>query len=334
MPRTPIRTKPVSPITAIKLRGKPDLVVIVEAWITWMTSEKRFSPRTVDEYTKDLGHFVAFMSEYKGKKIALGDLNRLKIGDFRAWAARFAGKGSGQNRARYTMRSFYRYLSVKHGITNIAIQLLDSKSLPKNLPKALSVTDTFEVINASDETLQDRPKIAPWTGKRDQALLLVLYGCGLRISEALALPRDAFSANTSLRVTGKGNKTRLVPILPEVTEAVETYLQACPLVPTPDELGLPLFLGTHGRRLHTNVANRQVRQIREALGLPSSLTPHVLRHSFATHLLANGANLREIQELLGHESLTTTQRYTSVDPTTLMKVYDQAHPRAHQHESE
>ncbi len=192
--------------------------------------------------------------------------------------------------------------------------------VPRALPRPLDVGDALAAVDAAGQ-LSDEP----WLAKRDQALLLLLYGCGLRIGEALALNRRDAPAGDVLVVTGKGRKQRLVPVLPVVREAIAAYLAACPHALPADA---PLFLGARGGRLDPAVAQRQVRRLRSALGLPETATPHALRHSFATHLLADGGDLRTIQELLGHASLSTTQRYTAVDVSRLAAVHRRAHPRA------
>ena len=219
-----------------------------------------------------------------------------------------------------TVRGFFRYLE-KHGLGhNPALGAVRTPKVPKSVPKALDIAEALESVEAVADFTD-----TPWIAKRDIAVLMLLYGCGLRIGEALALNRHQAPRADTMVVTGKGNKQRLVPVLPVVREAVEDYLAACPRPLEPDD---PLFIGARGKRLDASVIQKQMRKIRILFGLPETATPHALRHSFATHLLAGGGDLRTIQELLGHASLSTTQRYTDVDSARLMAVYEAAHPRA------
>ena len=222
------------------------------------------------------------------------------------------------------VRGFFRYLDRRHGVHNPALQAMRTPRLPHRVPRPLAESDARELIVTAGADARQ-----PWLGLRDTALLLLLYGAGLRIGEALSLDRRAIGVDPralrSLRVRGKGDKERLVPVLPIVAEALAAYLAACPAPPLPDE---PLFKGARGGRLQQGVVQKQVRQLRVGLGLPETATPHALRHSFATHLLGEGADLRAIQELLGHASLSTTQGYTEVDARRLISLYARAHPRA------
>ena len=222
------------------------------------------------------------------------------------------------------VRGFYRYLDRHHGLHNPALAALRTPRLPRRLPRPLSAAQALDVVEAADDGRID------WTGRRDAALLTLLYGAGLRIGEALGLTRGALGAAPAelreLRVTGKGGRQRVVPVLPVVAAALADYLEACPYGGgRPDS---PLFVGARGGPLQAGVVQRRVRGLRRLLGLPETATPHALRHSFATHLLAGGADLRAIQELLGHASLSTTQGYTAVDAARLMDLYRRAHPRA------
>ena len=222
------------------------------------------------------------------------------------------------------VRGFYRYLDRHHGLHNPALAALRTPRLPQRLPRPLSAGQALEVVDAAD----DDGRIG-WLGKRDAALLTLLYGAGLRIGEALGLTRaeagGAPARLRELRVTGKGGRQRVVPVLPVVAAALADYLEACPFR---GGSGAPLFVGARGGPLQPGVVQRRVRGLRRLLGLPETATPHALRHSFATHLLAGGADLRAIQELLGHASLSTTQGYTGVDGARLMDLYRRAHPRA------
>ena len=257
----------------------------------------------------------------------LADLAGLALADLRAWLARRHTDGYARTstaRAMAAVRGFFRYADRRHGLHNPAVQAIRTPRLPHRVPRPLAETDARELIeSAQTEARED------WVGRRDAALLLLLYGGGLRIGEALALDRVAAGADPhalrTLRVQGKGSKERLVPILPVIAEALAAYLDACPVPPLPHQ---PLFKGVRGGRLQQGVVQKLVRQLRIGLGLPETATPHALRHSFATHLLGSGADLRAIQELLGHVSLSTTQGYTEVDARRLLALYARAHPRA------
>lgn len=278
---------------------------------------------TLDGYDRDLRVFFAFLARHRGGPPSLADLAELGLGDFRAYLAERAGEGlaaSSRSRGLAAVRGFFRFLERRGLAANPAIRLVRTPKVARSLPRPLEVGDALAAVDAAGR-LSDEP----WLAKRDQALLLLLYGCGLRIGEALALNRRDAPAGDVLVVTGKGRKQRLVPVLPVVREAIAAYLTACPHALPADA---PLFLGARGGRLDPAVAQRQVRRLRSALGLPETATPHALRHSFATHLLADGGDLRTIQELLGHASLSTTQRYTAVDVSRLAAVHRRAHPRA------
>jgi integrase/recombinase XerC len=219
-----------------------------------------------------------------------------------------------------SVRGFFRFLEKRGLARNAAIGMVGAPRPPKSVPKALGVAEALEAIGSVGGLGRER-----WLAARDTALLMLLYGCGLRIGEALALDRADAPRGDALVVTGKGRKQRLVPVLPAVKQALADYLALCPYKGSGDD---PLFVGARGERLNSGVAQRQVRRLRAALDLPETATPHAFRHSFATHLLAGGGDLRTIQELLGHASLSTTQRYTDVDAKHLEAVYLRAHPRA------
>jgi integrase/recombinase XerC len=258
--------------------------------------------------------------------VTFAHLAQLTLTDFRAWLAErhkdeFARSSTA--RAVAAVRSFFRFLDRRHGVHNPALKAMRTPRLPRRVPRPLSPDQAEELAeNAGEAGL-------PWVGRRDQALLLLLYGGGLRIGEALALDRADLgrdvAALRTLRVRGKGGKERLVPILPAVAEALAAYLAALPSPPLPGE---PVFVGVRGKRLQPAVVQKRVRELRGMLSLPESATPHALRHSFATHLLGSGADLRAIQELLGHASLSTTQGYTAVETRRLFELYSKAHPRA------
>jgi integrase/recombinase XerC len=218
------------------------------------------------------------------------------------------------------LRNFYRYLARENLAANAAIENIQTPKVPKSIPKALSQQEARDSLNMIEAMTEE-----PWVAKRDTALMTLLYGCGLRIGEALSLNRKEIPSGDTMVITGKGQKQRVVPILAIVKNAIADYLSHCPHTLGDDD---PLFVGVRGGRLNPGVVQRQMRQLRAQLGLPDSATPHALRHSFATHLLAEGGDLRTIQELLGHASLSTTQRYTDVDARRLTAVYQSAHPRA------
>lgn len=296
----------------------------VERWRRWLATEKGASPKTLAAYTTDVAGFLAFVTEHRGRPPALRDLADLGLADFRAWlAGRATGGAVAATRARGVsgVRNLFRFLDRGGVVHNPAIGLLTSPKVKRPLPRPLGVEDAAMVLDEAASAPE-----AAWVGLRDRALLTLLYGCGLRISEALALDRrDLKPGVETVRVLGKGAKQRDVPVLPAVHAAVAAYLEVCPFA---GDGTTPLFLGARGDRLNAAVARKQMQTLRVQLGLPETATPHALRHSFATHLLGDGADLRAIQDLLGHASLSTTQRYTEVDTERLMAVYETAHPRA------
>ncbi|MBL26789.1 MAG: recombinase XerC [Rhodospirillaceae bacterium] len=293
-----------------------------------MADERRASPNTVAAYERDIEAFLGFIATHRGGPVTTADLADLRPGDIRAWLARRNAEGKKRTstaRATSAVKSFFRHLTREGVVENAAVAAMRAPKLPHAVPKPLSPTEAREAVSAVAE-LSD----VPWVGLRDTALLMLLYGAGLRIGEALALRRGDMPARSSdgsavLVVTGKGNKQRMVPLLPAVMDALDGYLAATPYGGSKDA---PLFLGTRGGPLNPAVVQRQVRKLRIWLGLPETATPHALRHSFATHLLGRGADLRAIQELLGHADLSTTQRYTEVAPEQLLATYRAAHPRA------
>lgn len=304
--------------------AQADLQDAIGKWQRWLATEKGASKATLRAYNTDLAGFLSFMADYRGRAPGLNDLAALKLADFRAWLSSRAGDGAGAaTRARGVagVRNLFRWLDRGGILHNPAIGALNSPKAKRPLPRPLTAPDAAALLEEA-ATLPD----APWIGLRDRALFTLLYGCGLRISEALALNRNDLPAGSAtVRVLGKGSKQRQVPVLPAVHAAVAAYLDACPWR-LPDDA--PLFLGARGDRLNASVARKQMQTLRGQMGLPDSATPHALRHSFATHLLGSGADLRAIQDLLGHASLSTTQRYTDVDAEKLLSVYENAHPRA------
>ncbi len=298
----------------------PDLAAKVGQWITWLKVEKNVSRHTQRAYISDLSQFFRFLSNHRAEALSIDNLSGASLSDFRAWmSGKAVGGAAASSRARSLsgIKNFLGWMDKQGFAHNAALAGVRAPKLPRKLPRPLLETQTFRLLDTMPDDI--------WTARRDKALFTLLYGCGLRIDEALGLnisglPRDGF-----LRVVGKGNKERQVPILPAVIAAIDHYRAACPFT---ENAARALFVGEKGKRLHQGVAQKSMRDLRRALNLPESLTPHALRHSFATHLLQNGANLREIQELLGHASLSTTQRYTEVNAEELLAIYRKAHPRA------
>jgi len=307
------------------LSVQADLRARFEAWLNVLRHEKHYSPHTLRAYTHDLTEFFAFLTAHRGHPPSMNDLASVDLLDFRSWLSRRKALGTkNATRAREvsSVKSFLRWMD-RHGFLHNAAALhvrtpKNHRRLPRALPEA-------EALQLTLHTPQAIAKQGDWVTARDHALFLLLYGSGLRIDEALQLDYATRPRQGEVRVTGKGNRERLMPVLPVVEKAIENYLA---LAPAAFDKGTPLFLGLRGGRLSQGVAQRQMRRIRRLMNLPESVTPHTLRHSFATHLLEKGANLRLIQELLGHASVTTTQRYTDVSDLMLMKVYKDSHPRA------
>lgn len=309
------------------------LAQAIDGWLTTLSLERRASPNTVEGYGRDLGHFLKFLTLHLGAVPGLEALSALGPGDFRAYLAHRANEGlrkTSTARCVSSLHSFFRHLEKEGLVRNGAGRRLRAPRLPHALPRPLAPEEAQGVIRTAGEAGREKSRGKPepaWLARRDAALALLLYGAGLRIGEALNLERQTVRdmARGALVVLGKGSKERTVPVLPIVAAAVRDYLDACPYPGGPTT---PLFLGLRGKALDPGVFQARLRRIRRALGLPESATPHALRHSFATHLLGSGADLRTIQELLGHASLSTTQRYTEVDEASLMRTYERAHPRA------
>ena len=307
--------------------AEPAVVKALTDWQDWLTHEKHYSAHTLDAYSRDVISFFKFLGRHLGHAPGLEDLDRLSTRDFRGYLARQNAEGlerTSTARAMSTLKTFFKYLVREGRIENTVIQTVRIPKVPKSIPKALSIQDALTALDVVEELSDD-----VWVGKRDKALLTLLYGCGLRLGEALKLSRDeglrALDGDASLVISGKGGKQRLVPVLPAVSIAIQDYLDVCPFQFEGDA---PLFVGVRGKRLNPAIAQKTVRELRALLKLPDSATPHALRHSFATHLLSGGGDLRTIQELLGHASLSSTQRYTEVDGEHLSMVYDATHPRA------
>jgi integrase/recombinase XerC len=299
-----------------------------EKFLAYLREVKRYGKNTLTAYTHDLDGFGAFMQAYKGEEITSQHLAMLDLKDFRSYLA--SKKQSGMAapsiaRALSSIRSFYRYLGKHFDIKNPAPFNIKTPKLDKPLPKALAQASSMDSVSSIGDLQTEQ-----WIALRDVALLSVIYGCGLRISEALSITGGQISgwANAAesvfLTITGKGNKQRMVPVLKPVRDAVVSYVKECPYGLKEH---LPIFVGARGKPLNPAIFQKQIRALRGFLGLPESATPHAFRHSFATHLLSSGGDLRTIQELLGHASLSTTQRYTKVDEARLREAYASAHPR-------
>ena len=311
-------------MSGFALAFAPDAAAVALGWLAALKSERRVSPKTLEAYGRDLGQFAVFMADHLGGAPGVSELETLSVSDFRAFLARRRSEGAGSRtlaRQLSSLRSFYRHAERRGLFRNAALSALRSPKLPHAVPKPLSVEAATHLTAADDLGPAETPK---WVLARDQAVLTLLYACGLRISEALSLtPKQATSP--VLSITGKGNKTRIVPILPIARDSLARYLDLCPY-PCPD--GQPMFRGLKGGPLNARNIQLLIERLRGALGLPDTATPHALRHSFATHLLGNGADLRVIQELLGHASLSSTQIYTEVNRSHLLQQYRKAHPRA------
>jgi integrase/recombinase XerC len=307
--------------------GTPYLREAVEDWLAYLAVERQLAANTAEAYERDISQFLAFIARTQNKLPDMKQLIALSARDVRAFLAARRSEGVGSrslSRTLSALRMFYKFLERRGYGKNDAIRAVALPKLPHSVPKPLTAPKATALIDSGDVVSPDAPE---WVLARDTAVLSLLYGSGLRISEALGLKRkDApIKGRDMLRVTGKGNKTRVAPVLPIVREAVERYLALLP-----QKLGSedPLFVGVRGRELSPRIIQLRIAGARTALGLPETATPHALRHSFATHLLGAGADLRAIQELLGHASLSTTQGYTEVDREHLLKAYTRAHPRA------
>ncbi|MEO0358458.1 MAG: tyrosine recombinase XerC [Pseudomonadota bacterium] len=291
-------------------------------WLAHETSLSGVSENTTTAYTTDVTSFLVFITQHKGAPQGLGALNNLSIRDMRSWMAQERGKGVGPRtlaRRLSAVKSFFRWLSSHHGIDPTAVLSTRSPKFDKKLPRPLARDAAFAMLDVMDTQARD-----DWIGARDVAVLTLLYGCGLRISEALGLTGRDVPLPDVLRIKGKGNKTRIVPVLPQAVAAVDQYLKLCPY---PLEHDGPLFRAVRGGALNARSIQKAMENARLQLGLPATATPHAMRHSFATHLMEAGGDLRTIQELLGHASLSTTQVYTGVDAARLMDVYEKAHPK-------
>ena len=298
----------------------------VGLWLEHLSKERRASPRTLEAYGFAAHRYVTFLEAHRGESLNLADLGAITAGEIRAWLAHLRQgdrplSPRSMSQALSAMRTFHRFLDRRMDIPNSAVALVRGPRVKPSAPRPIS-EDQARGILAEPHLDPDRES---WEASRDEAVLTLLYGCGLRISEALSLKRSDAPLASTLRILGKGSKTRIVPVLPQVAAAVAAYVAEMPFVLEADE---PLFRAKRGGPLSPRHVQATVQSLRGRLGLPDSATPHALRHSFATHLLGAGADLRSIQELLGHASLSTTQRYTDVDAAALLSAYSKAHPHA------
>lgn len=317
---------PLSSAALAELPLGDDLNDCVAHWLTHLAAERGHAGKTCEAYARDVRQFLTFLKGHYGRPPCLGDLDGLTLKIFRAFMASRRRDGAvsrSLSRTMSALRMFFRWLDTEGLAGNTAILRVALPKVPHGVPKPLNIAAATAVVQAGNA---DR---ADWVAARNRAVLLLLYGCGLRISEALSLTgKDApIAGRSSMRITGKGGKQRLVPVLPMIGDAIGDYMRACPFPVTPEG---PLFLGEKGGPLSPRIVQYVMAALREELGLLPTATPHALRHSFATHLLSAGADLRQIQELLGHASLTTTQVYTEVDRDRMLAIYDAAHPRASQ----
>ncbi len=303
----------------------PKVATEIEAWLGYLGDERRMSPKTVEAYRRDVRQFLGFLAGHLGGAPSLKELAALAPADVRAFLAARRAQGIGSRSLMRTLagvRGFARFLE-RNGKGKVgALAAVRAPKIGKTLPRPLSVAAARGV---TDPGLAAGDEREPWLAARDAAVLALLYGSGLRISEALGLKRTDFGSRDTVTVTGKGRKERMVPVLPQVAKLIADYVALCPYDLPADG---PLFVGAKGGPLSPRVVQLSMARLRGALGLAETATPHALRHSFATHLLARGGDLRSIQELLGHASLATTQIYTEVDAERLIEAYRSAHPRA------
>jgi integrase/recombinase XerC len=301
----------------------PGLTDALERWLSELLAVGGRSRNTAEAYQTDLLSFFAFLQEHEGGSLGTGHLARLDTRTMRSWMAHERGRGLGPRslaRALSAVKSFVSWMAERDGFDPTAVLMTRSPRFTRKLPRPLAE----DAARAMIETVEMQ-SLTDWVARRDAAVVTLLYGCGLRISEALSLTGRDLPIGDAIRITGKGGKERIVPVIPAARRALEAYLAVCPFEPEPDE---PLFRGVRGGALNPRLIQKAMENSRAQLGLPATATPHAMRHSFATHLLNAGGDLRAIQELLGHSSLSTTQAYTAVDTARLMEVYEAAHPRA------
>ena len=302
---------------------KADLEYEYNNWINHLTNIKKLSQNSVISYKNDLSKFLIFFQDYIEKNIGLKEIENIEISEFRSFLTHRRNSEISSNsiaRNISALKSFFRFLIKNNKIKESSVFNLKSPKLKKSLPRPINVDLAIQVIKQAEEIEDEK-----WIGLRNKAILLLLYGCGLRISEALSLNYDDIQNEDHILIKGKGEKERIVPMMPYIKKGIENYLEACP-----KEIisGEALFIGKRFSRLNPRIIQYALEKIRTALSLPETATPHALRHSFATHLLDSGGDLRTIQELLGHSSLSTTQKYTKVETSKLLDTYKKSHPLA------
>lgn len=301
----------------------PALRDAVARWLSALAATQGASEKTVAAYRADVTAFLSFIQSHLGAQTGVAQIGRLTVSDMRAWMAHERTRGVAPRSLARTLsavKGFARWLAEREGFDATPILSARAPKFHKKLPRPLSPDAAQAVIDLAP--VQSRTS---WVGARDAAVITLLYGCGLRISEALGLTGEDYPLGDILRIAGKGGKERLVPVIAPARQAVAAYVAACPFKPEPKA---PLFRGVRGGKLPARAIQKVMATTRAQLGLPASATPHAMRHSFATHLLSAGGDLRAIQELLGHASLSTTQAYTAVDTAHLMAIYEKAHPKA------
>ena len=302
---------------------KPDLEYEYNNWLNYLSNIKKLSQNSVTSYKNDLSKFFIFFQDYIEKNIGLEEIESIKISEFRSFLTyRRNSEISSNSIARNisALKSFFRFLIKNNKIKESSVFNLKSPKLKKSIPRPINVDLAIQIIKQAEEIEDEK-----WIGLRNKAILILLYGCGLRISEALSLNYDDIQNEDHILIKGKGEKERIVPMMPYIKRSIENYLEACP-----KEIisGEALFIGKRFSRLSPRIIQYALEKIRTALSLPETATPHALRHSFATHLLDSGGDLRTIQELLGHSSLSTTQKYTKVETSKLLDIYKKSHPLA------
>jgi integrase/recombinase XerC len=301
----------------------PALRDALEGWLASTAALNGTSENTTKAYQADVAGFLAFMTVHHGGAQGLGPISQISVSDMRAWMASERGRGVAARslaRSLSAVKTFYCWFAEREGFEPTAVLSTRAPKFQKKLPRPLAEDAARAMIDTVELQAAE-----PWVAARDMAVMTLLYGCGLRISEALGLCGRDVPLPQTLRILGKGGKERVVPVIPQACDAVAAYLRQCPYPVEPDA---PLFRGVRGGALNPRAIQKVTEAARLQLGLPATATPHAMRHSFATHLLSAGGDLRAIQELLGHASLSTTQTYTAVDTARLMEVYDRTHPKA------
>ncbi len=302
---------------------QPGLRDALERWLAELASVAGRSEKTVAAYRLDVHGFLEFLQGYEGETLGVSAISRLDTRTMRAWMAHERGRGLSARslaRALSAVKGFVAWMAEREGFDPTGVLMRRAPRFKAKLPRPLEEDSARTLVDAVEQHAR-----TPWVALRDQAVVLLLYGCGLRISEALGLRGRDVPLGETMRIRGKGRKDRLVPVVPVARQAMDAYVDACPFEIEGTE---PVFRGVRGGALNPRQVQKLMATVRAQLGLPSSATPHAMRHSFATHLLNAGGDLRTIQDLLGHASLSTTQAYTAVDTSRLMEVYEAAHPRA------